>query len=44
MTVSWSRQAGCYVWVCIYGCSDFDYESEAEAEAAGLLHVCRRDS
>ena len=44
MTVKFSREAGCWVYLCEYGCYDFDFESEAEATAALRAHECRKDS
>jgi len=40
MNVSFSFLMRCFVWDCMYGCSGFDYESEAEATEAFLTHDC----
>lgn len=38
--VEFSRNMGCYIWTCIYGHSDFDFESKAEATLAFARHEC----
>lgn len=40
MAVKWSREASCYIWTCIWGCSGFDHESAEEAESAFRWHEC----
>ena len=40
MTTRFSIPAGCWTFPCPWGHYGFDYESEAEAEAAELAHVC----
>lgn len=40
MSVQWSKEAGCYVYTCIFGCLGYDYEGEAEAIEAFLSHRC----
>lgn len=38
--VRFSKEAGCWVFDCIFGCSGIDYEGEAEANEALFLHDC----
>ena len=40
MSVQWSREAGCYVYTCLWGCREIDFESEREALDAFLAHRC----
>lgn len=40
--VEFSRDAGCWVWTCVWGCWGMDYEGTAEAEAAFKAHECRK--
>ena len=41
MMVQWSKDAGCFVYLCQWGCHDYDFESEHEATEAFLAHECR---
>jgi hypothetical protein len=40
MAVKWSREANCYTWSCLWGCSAYDFESAEEAEDDFLWHDC----
>lgn len=39
--VEFSRDAGCWVYLCPHGCYGYDYESTWEAEQAFNSHQCR---
>ena len=39
--VGWSPIYESFIFDCIYGCREVDFESVFEAEQAFLSHVCR---
>lgn len=42
--VDFSHEASCWIYKCIWGCQDFDFEGEQEARDALLSHKCERTS
>ena len=43
MSVKWSPTHGSWIFDCLWGCFDFDFESEHEATEAFLSHTCRTE-
>lgn len=40
MTVEWSHLTNSWMYLCIWGCSEYGYRTERAAEFAGLEHTC----
>ena len=41
MHVGWSQVYESFIYDCIYGCREVDFESTFEAERAFATHTCR---
>ena len=41
MHVGWSPIYESFIYSCIYGCQEVDFESTREAEQAFATHTCR---
>jgi hypothetical protein len=41
VNVGWSQVYESFIYDCIYGCREVDFESTHEAEQAFIKHTCR---